>query len=253
MFAVIVLLLTLLVLATGLVFMVMFLDVALHPAHAYVGAGNLPLLEGRSLQRWAARWAEAKAKQHLAQKPSAAAVVELAADVESSLSDLLEWARVEPHEYQEPALCERGESAIRVTAPEVFVIADNLRRTKSKQVLSGIEERAREGAIHAPESPCPLLDAEGHCETFASRPLFCRSHCPACEAAGEPTTVASNDPFALAVGEGVTQGLVRGLTSAGLDHQVYDLSSALAVALETPNVTERWAHGEPVLAGCKTA
>jgi hypothetical protein len=52
------------------------------------------------------------------------------------------------------------------------------------------------------------------------------------------------------VAEGVEEGIVRALEEAGLDGKVYELNSALAVALDMPDVAERWAAGEDVFATC---
>jgi hypothetical protein len=41
-------------------------------------------------------------------------------------------------------------------------------------------------------------------------------------------------------------GVTRALKSAGLDANIYELNSALAAALETPDAAERWARGEQV-------
>lgn len=267
MLAVVVLCLTVFVLATCLVFVVMFLDVAfLRPVPQLLHASSarpLPLLEGRSLRRWAEGWSASLAARRLKRSPSPAAIVALTAEIEATVTDMLRWAHVESAtDPSEP--CRRGQDAIAVTTPELLAITSDLSRTKSKLVVEAIQERAqknveRQGAKlptdGAGAPSCPLLDAEGRCAAFASRPLHCRTHCPACVEIGESPDAASpaNDPFAIALGEGVTRGLARGLSAAGLDHQLYDLNSALAVALKQPTAAVRFARGEMVLAGCKTA
>ena len=46
------------------------------------------------------------------------------------------------------------------------------------------------------------------------------------------------------VAQGIELGVTRALTSAGLDAKIYELNSALATALATPDASERWAKGE---------
>ncbi|MEX0586912.1 MAG: hypothetical protein WD176_09720, partial [Pirellulales bacterium] len=267
MLAVVVLFLTAIVLAVCLVFIGMFLDVGvLRPAPQSIhtsAARPLPLLEGRSLRRWAEDWAASLVARKLKQSPSPAAIVAVTAEIESNVTDMLRWAHVET--VTDPSVpCRRGQDAIAVTTPELLAITSDLSRTKSQQVVEAIQERARtnverraakQPADGAEAPSCPLLDAEGRCAAFASRPLHCRTHCPACVAIGESPAAArfADDPFAIALGEGVNRGLARGLSAAGLDHQTYDLNSALAVALKQPTAAVRFARGEMVLAGCKTS
>ncbi len=61
-------------------------------------------------------------------------------------------------------------------------------------------------------------------------------------------------PPALArqVGEGMLAELSGALGRAQLDPRVYELNSALAVALDAPFASRRWASGEPIFAGCTT-
>ncbi len=48
------------------------------------------------------------------------------------------------------------------------------------------------------------------------------------------------------VAQGIEMGLTRALKSAGLDANIYEINSALATALGSPDAAERWANGERV-------
>jgi hypothetical protein len=60
-----------------------------------------------------------------------------------------------------------------------------------------------------------------------------------------------NDYDEQVVEQGAETGLAEALVSAGRDGNVYELNSALATALNTPNAAARWASGEEIFAGCK--
>ncbi len=55
------------------------------------------------------------------------------------------------------------------------------------------------------------------------------------------------------VAEGVEEGLVRALDMAGIDGNVYELNSAVAAALRTPEAARRWLDGEAGFADCQPA
>jgi hypothetical protein len=48
------------------------------------------------------------------------------------------------------------------------------------------------------------------------------------------------------IAEGIEIGVTRALKAAGSSANVYELNSALATALETPDAAERWAARENV-------
>jgi Fe-S-cluster containining protein len=216
-------------LVIGMILMVMFLDVALlRPAHQThsAAARQFPILEGPSLRRWAEDYAATTAARHLKRSRSASQIAALAEEIETALSSVLEWTRVD-FMADTAGRCRGGRKSVSATMPEVLAISDELRH-KKPQVVNRILERAQANA-----AGCPLLNDEGRCEAFAVRPLHCRMHCPACMESGE-SQIAGDDPFAITLGEGMTRGLSRGLAAAGLDPQLYDLNTALASVLKTP-------------------
>jgi hypothetical protein len=52
------------------------------------------------------------------------------------------------------------------------------------------------------------------------------------------------DAYAFVMGNAVLNGLSDGATHAGVDGDSYDLTDALARALEIPDVVQRWRNGE---------
>ena len=108
--------------------------------------------------------------------------------------------------------------------------------------------------------PCPLQSQDHVCCVYAARPLRCRPlHATSVakgmgsrsvQLAGSRAEAPDEDRHEQTVAQGVEIGLTRALRSAGLDANVYELNSALATALETPDAAERWANGENVFATC---
>ena len=63
-------------------------------------------------------------------------------------------------------------------------------------------------------------------------------------ATGSRAAVPEESRHEQIVAQGIELGLRRALKSSGLDANIYELNSALATALETPDAAERWAKGE---------
>jgi len=86
---------------------------------------------------------------------------------------------------------------------------------------------------------------------YPVRPLKCRGWTSLrredCEQAYGPSQSPSQvpvDAYAFVMGNAVLNGLSDSVTHAGLDGTSYDLTSALARALEIPDVVQRWRNGE---------
>ena len=167
---------------------------------------------------------------------------------------------------QAPAIaCAKGCSycchvTVAVSAPEVFRIA-RLLRARADDGPSGkssIAERARARtagsmeALVALRTPCPLL-VDGDCSIYDMRPLACRQFvsmdAAGCRSAYERGS--SDLPFvpgAANAGLILRSVLMGAATSLKLQVALYELSSALNVALAEPDAEARWLAGEDALA-----
>jgi hypothetical protein len=157
-----------------------------------------------------------------------------------------------------------GQGTIGLTAPEVLAIADYVRKHLTRAEQERIRKVAAENSetIRArpandaglPPLPCPLQGPDNVCLAYAARPLYCRPLHARSVAGGMGTrSVHVADSSAespdgnqheRSITQGVELGLTRALQSAGLDAGVYELNSALAKALATPDAATRWANGE---------
>jgi len=223
-----------------------------------------PFLGGKALRDWAANSAERLTRERLATPCSQETANRLIADLdEAAMQAMLPMA--EPAERERIVACpETGQGRIGVTAPEALAIADFIRKNKSPAEQQGIYALAVENAKTiasgsaghhdlAP-SPCALQGKDHVCCVYAKRPLRCRPllALSIAHGSGKPITAPLHDPTAAPeacghehnVAQGIELGVGRALTSAGLDASIYELNSALATALETPDAAARWAKGE---------
>jgi len=150
---------------------------------------------------------------------------------------------------------------VSATPPEIFALADYLRRSWPPDALVAL--RARTAALAADPRllsadekararlPCPLLTAAGTCGAYEARPLACRgwtsTDAAACERGldddSEPPLTnekLSRETAALGI------GLLDALADTGLRSEVVELTSALHIALSEPHAFERWLRGEAV-------
>lgn len=225
-----------------------------------------PFMRGESLRNWAATTAEQLTAKRLAGQPSGETAARLAKEVEEgAMRAMLPTAG--PAELVRIVACpEAGQERIGVTAPEALAIAAYVRKKLPRIEQEVIYEMAVANArklaseprpeADAPPLPCPLKGDDHVCCVYAARPLRCRplhaiavaqemrSHAE--PAAGGPAEAPEVTRHEQTVAEGIELGLTRGLKSAGLDADVYELNSALATALGTPDAAERWAKGEHV-------
>ena|SRR3712207_2413312 len=154
-------------------------------------------------------------------------------------------------------------TSISTSAPEVIRIAEYLRaRRTPKQITDLIRRLAqRDARIQALPAerrkharvPCALL-VDNRCSVYAVRPLACMgvtsSDAAACEASYRSgwERPIPNGPRHLGISVGVRQGTREALAERSLDGERLELATALRIALETPDVAERWLAGEPVFA-----
>jgi Fe-S-cluster containining protein len=217
-----------------------------------------PIARPAELMAWATKVSETVTKRWLARDNSNANPASLAQEVLTGASYAIHHVPLlgidgESDDCRNRDLCRMG-----VTAPEVLAIADHLRNNlvEADRIRCMAAENARVLDAAEPEKrskmflPCPLLTPNGHCATFAIRPLHCRARCHFPEMDSRQDAKVLEDA-ARELGEGVEIGLSRGLTAAGLDGHVYEFNSALAAALAMNDASERWAHGEDVFQGCE--
>jgi Fe-S-cluster containining protein len=206
------------------------------------------------LVRWSTRVAASVTRQRLSQARSKATAMELAKELYAGTSEALEQLR------EEEAHCSaRCHEMIGVMAPEVLSVAANLRSQLSTVELDSVRRQAKADALRtkamsreeyaAANETCPLLTNDGTCAAYSFRPLFCRTDCVTC--GGDDAATQEQPVSSAALARGIGRGLEKSLASAGVDANRYELSSALAVALDTSDASARWAKGESVFAECR--
>lgn len=151
-------------------------------------------------------------------------------------------------------------SVVSVSAPEVFRIVRLLSSAGERPAVldrAAVIERskARSGAtidaVLSKRHPCPLL-IDDACSIHAERPMGCRQFLSA-NVEGCRTAFANDVgemPFIPAAANAglIFRSLLMGAAaSLGMKAELYELSSALAVALEEPDAENRWLAGEDVL------
>jgi hypothetical protein len=225
-----------------------------------------PFIRGETLHQWAAVKAEQLAQRHLCEDRTGAMATQLAKEVEDgAMRAMLPLS--ESEELDRVIACpENGQGLIGVTAPEVFAIADYIRkklsRTEQERILrlavANVDRLVTgvPGEIVPPVLPCPLQGKNRVCCVYGARPLRCRplhaisiakdadhdGEKPACS----PIEAPEEYRHARTVANGISVGLSKAMESACLSARIYELNSALVVALEIPNASERWAKGEDV-------
>ena len=216
-----------------------------------------PFLGGDALRKWAATTAESLVRQQLSGERNSEVASRLAKAVEEGAMRAM-VPLADPAELDRVLACpETGQGRIGVTAPEVLAIADYLRKNKSPEEVRRIHELAVENAeaIAAraeserdqPPLPCPLQGKDHVCCVYSMRPLHCRplhAICLGMEMGHRDESGVGLARHEQIVAQGVELGLTQALKSAGLDGDAYELNSALATALGTPDAAERWAKGE---------
>jgi Fe-S-cluster containining protein len=159
-----------------------------------------------------------------------------------------------------PLACREGcawccRRRVGTAAPEVLRIATYLRETLSPDQWHSLLERVRTAAVQRRRdgSPCPLL-VENRCSAYPVRPLTCRgynsSDARRCEQALDPASGVEPPVYwpQQRLATFVLDGLRAGLDESRLDGGLLELTAALHIALETPDIQERWLSGQRVFA-----
>jgi Putative zinc- or iron-chelating domain len=189
------------------------------------------------------------------------------------------WTDIRGHvEAKGPAFaCAAGcawccNQTVTIAAPEAIAIAEHVRGAfppealaALKTRLAALDDRARGRGAFARgylKTPCALL-VDGKCSVYDVRPVRCRSvysrdvaHCR--WVAENPDLVYAwrdrplepspypQEPEVIA--DAVLSGLATAARDAGLGFEGLELIAALRIALDTPDIAERYLAGEPVFA-----
>lgn len=204
------------------------------------------------------------ARERLARGRSAQDVAALLLDAAERLEPLV-GALVR----ERPPACAPGCSRcchglkIEASAPEAVAIAEFLRGLdpeelgETRALLSEEAEYARSldaDARWCEQVPCAFLDdASGECVVYDVRPLTCRAHTSMsleqCEAAArdpERRTPIDKHAAPVAIFGMSKSALTVACAEAKLDARSFELTNAVAVALNEPDAAERWARGDAV-------
>ncbi|MGE4064880.1 MAG: YkgJ family cysteine cluster protein [Rhodospirillaceae bacterium] len=175
--------------------------------------------------------------------------------------------RTVPKQAEKLLACRKGCShccsqMVVVTAPEAFYVAAQLR--SRPEAAAAVAEVARQAGAMTLEQRlgknifCPLL-TDTICSIYAGRPLGCRgfvsTNLDACIAAftrGEtPDIPMPND--SISVLYACRMLLLAALRVAGLKDGVYEMNSAVAVALGSKDAESQWLAGKDLFAGLQAS
>jgi Fe-S-cluster containining protein len=148
--------------------------------------------------------------------------------------------------------CCRGVK-VEVRAPEALVIADRIRadaRLRSSLEAAATKRRTmKTSVLAASRDACPFLDQD-RCAIYDVRPMTCRNHCcteaAACKRAfdrPEAKVALSLHMPAVAAASVSVLGLRWALDELELDYRTFELTNAVAVALQD-DAANKWLHGE---------
>ncbi len=183
-----------------------------------------------------------------------AAIVEAYARLDKGIHDSIDRSGIVPACREGCAWCCRGVK-INVSAPEALAIAERLKSTKSELMpaVHAAAERRRNmntDQYFMAGDPCPFLGSSNECTIYDVRPMACRRHC--CLDASECERAVKNPKLKLPVSQhapanavGAVSGfaLSAALEDANLDFRMFELASAVSVALRD-DAAKRWASGE---------
>jgi Fe-S-cluster containining protein len=216
-----------------------------------------PIIDSPRLKAWATRVSKSTTQKLLSRRLTESTPIRLAEEVLQGTSFAVQQLPYLAVDADRGTCPNRGGERLGVTVPEVLAIADKVRSDKSEasrvhaaaiRNLGWLAEYD-EDKDQAPTLACPLLTDDGHCAACGLRPVQCRTSFHSLDLLPK-SYAATLEESARQLGTGVEAGLSQGLDAAGLDGNQYELNSALAVALDTPDASERWSKGEDVFSQC---
>ena len=160
-----------------------------------------------------------------------------------------------------PIACGKGCSHccyvwVSASAPEVLYIINKLNNDVKTRIIETNQATCKYSFDQRDKHPtqCPFL-CNNICSIYQLRPQACRL-----AASGDATVCARSyhnetdegipTPYVYLMSRtGYTLAMVAALEKAGLPSNSYELNSALAKALETPDAERRWLSGEDIFDG----
>lgn len=165
-----------------------------------------------------------------------------------------------------PVACRKGCSFccmtwVDATAPEALFTVKKLSHEDRQRAFesvkkacvqtSGVNFIDRVGKIHP---PCPLLDGDGACSVYDSRPVACRTLVSTDVDACRRTFIDGSDEgfpglkVWMTLRDSYARALEGALLHAGLAWQAREWNDSLQIALTSPDAEERWLAGADVFA-----
>ena len=160
-----------------------------------------------------------------------------------------------------PVACAKGCSFccrmwVDATPPEVLYTVKRMPPEQREQARVAVEEVCRQTAgasfldrCGKVNPPCPLLDREGACSVYESRPINCRTlvstnaeDCRLTFIEGSDIGFPSPDVW-FTLRDSYTTAFEGALIHARLAYQAHDLNDLLRIALATPDAEARWLAG----------
>lgn len=226
--------------------------------------GNALFLRSSELYYWALDTVAGVVKRHLHRPPSPETAINMSRELHDATTiAMLPCGAVDDDINRIPCPA-TGQGIIGATAPEILELADYIQKNLSPERTRDIHLRAARNlealsrssteGLDATQILCPLQGSDGICSAYPARPLRCRPlHAEETwrQLGLKQSINAECDHDARVVEQGAEEGLTYGLRSAGRESQLYELNSALLIALDTPNAAERWANGEEIFHDCR--
>ena len=204
-------------------------------------------------------------------EPSTSQVIELVDNARDGATQIVEQM-LAYYPNVPPIACRAGcawccTKSIALSPPEVLRIAAYLRATLSSDDLMVVRERIADlddqtrimsslQRAHA-RLPCALL-SDQRCMVHAVRPLTCAgwnaidvNECKADWLDPEASDAITSNVVQIEAFQAMRLGIDLGSAELGLDNDTLELTTALRIALDTPDATERWLAGEQIFAAAR--
>jgi Fe-S-cluster containining protein len=170
-----------------------------------------------------------------------------------------------------PVACRKGCSFcchlwVDATPPEVLYAVKNMPPEQRQKALASVERVCGLSAGVSFEErcgkfnpPCSLLDDQGACSIYDSRPISCRTVVSSNADECRSTIVDGSDvgfpspKVWLTLQDSYITALEGALIHAGLAYQAHELNESLRIALANPNAEARWLAGGDEFAAAATS